>query len=117
MKTFNRDTKGFIEGVTEYIRKDGKAQSILPRVRSLLTKVTAGAKKERVAQVSSAVVLTGPERATVRRVIEKILGREIECQFTTDAALLGGMKVTVADWVVDTSLSTQLESITQSLTL
>lgn len=115
MKTLTKDARGFIEGVTAYIRQDRAGARVLPRVESLFTKVTATAKRERSARVLTAVPLTGAERDTVTKSLEKILGHAVECDFKVSEELLGGIKVQVADWVVDSSLATQLASIAESL--
>ncbi len=115
MKTLSKDARGFIEGVTSYIRSDARASQVLPRVNSLLAKVTLAAKKERVATVSSYVPLTVGEKTSVTRMLVKLLGHDVEPRFQENAELLGGMKIQVADWVVDTSLSSQLANLTRTL--
>lgn len=115
MKTLSKDARGFIEGVTRYIRSDSRGKQVLPRVSALFTKVTTAAKKERVASVSSVVLLTEAEKTLVKRVLVRILGHDVDCRFTMDPVLLGGMRIQVADWVVDTSLSSQLNALSQTL--
>ena len=55
------------------------------------------------------------EKEAVTKMLERILGHEVECKFTVHEELVGGMKIQVADWVVDTSLSSQLASMSESL--
>lgn len=115
MKTLSRDARGFIEGVTTYIRSDAHARQVLPKVSALFSKVTTAAKKERVATVSTCITPTESEKTAVTEMLERILGHEVECRFTVNEELLGGMKIQVADWVVDTSISSQLTSMSESL--
>lgn len=115
MKPLSRDARGFVDSVESYIRSNAKGKQVLPKVASLLTKVTNSAKRERTAHVVSAVALTQSEKSAVVKMVSDVLGHEVECSFTVDHALLGGLKIQVADWVIDTSLSTQLASIAQNL--
>jgi len=115
MKTLSKDARGFVDEVAKYIGRDRKGKQVLPRVSALLTKVTAAAKKERIATVTSVVVLTESEKTSVKRVLHTILAHDVECRFVLDTDLLGGLKIQVADWIVDTSLSGQLAALTQTL--
>ena len=116
MKTLSKNARGFIEEVATYVSRDAHARTAVPRVQSLLTKVTAEAKKERMAEVKSAVVLLGPEKKRIEAVLARLLGHSVECQYSIDESLLGGLKIQVADWIVDSSLRTQVASIAQSVT-
>lgn len=115
MKTFSKDARGFVDEVAKYVGQNRHGKKMLPRVSALLTKVTIAAQKERVATIASVVAMNEKEKIAVERMLERILSHPVECHFTVDANLLGGLKIQVADWVVDTSLSSQLASLTQSL--
>ena len=115
MKTLSKDARGFIDGVTKYMRSDRRGKQILPKVSALFTKVTSAAKRERIATITSVVVLSESEKSTIARVLRNILEHDVECRFIINPDLLGGMKIQVADWIVDSSLSSQLESLSQLL--
>ncbi len=115
MKALSKDARGFIEGVASYIRSDARAKTVVPRVASLLTKVSAAAKKEQSAQVKSALLLLGPEKKRIEALLSRLLGHSVECHYSIDASLLGGIKIQVADWIVDSSLTTQLTDIARSI--
>ncbi len=116
MKALSKDARGFIEGVASYIRSDQRAKSVVPRVQSLITKVTASAKKEENAEVKSAVPLLSPEKKRVETLLAKLLGHTVTCHYRIDASLIGGIKIQVADWIVDSSLATQVATIAHSIT-
>ncbi len=116
MKMLSKDARGFIEGVASYIRSDARAKSVVPKVQSLITKVTASAKKEENAEVKSAVSLVAPEKKRIDALLEKLLGHPVQCQYNIDTSLVGGIQIQVADWIVDSSLATQLTSIAHSVT-
>lgn len=115
MKTLSNDARGFIDGVAQYVSRSKRGKSVLPKMQSLFTKVTAAAKKERIATVTSVVALSETERNSIKRVLGQILEHDVECHFSLDPDLLGGVTIKVADWVVDTSLSSQLTSLTTTL--
>jgi len=116
MKMLSKDARGFIEGVATYIRSDTRAKRMVPRVQSLLTKVTAAAKKERTAKVKSAVALLPVEKKRIEMILARLLGHSVACQYSIDKTLVGGIKIQVADWIVDSSFTTQLTDIARSIT-
>ncbi len=115
MKALSKDARGFIEGVANYIRHDRRGKGVLPKVQSLFTKVTAAAKKERIACVSTVVPPTKEEQTAIQKIVERLLGHEVTCTFIIDKGMLGGMKIQIADWIVDTSLSSQLTNLSETL--
>ena len=115
MKALSKDERGFIEGVASYIRSDARAKSVVPKVQSLITKVTASAKKEENAEVKSAVPLLAPEKKRVEALLTKLLGHTVTCHYRVDGSLIGGIQIQVADWTVDSSLATQVSTIAQSI--
>ena len=115
MKLISKDARGFIDGVATYIRNDRRGTQILPKVQSLFARVTSAAKKERVAIVITVVSLSAGEKVSIQKMLEHILGHEVDCHFDVSQELLGGMKIQVADWVVDTSLESSLSDLSRSL--
>lgn len=115
MKTFSKDARGFIEGVASYIRSDARAKSVVPKMQSLITKVTVAARKEEHAEVKSAVMLLLPEKKRVEALLAKLLGHSVTCHYSIDGSLVGGIKIQVADWIVDSSLATQVATIARSI--
>jgi F0F1-type ATP synthase delta subunit len=116
MKTLSKDARGFIEEVATYVRSDVRAKTVAPRVTTLLTKVTAAAKREQNAQVKSAVVLLDPEKKRIEAVLIGLLGHAVECHYSIDESLIGGVHIQVADWIVDSSLATQVAAIARAVT-
>lgn len=115
MKTLNKDARGFIDGVAHYVAlsKDGK--TISPKVQAFFTNVTKQAKKEHVAAVASAVTLSSQEKSVIQKALTTFLGHTVECRWGVDTDMIGGIKIQVADWVMDSSLQTQLEDIARSI--
>lgn len=116
MQTLTKDAKGFIDGVVTYLSSDKSEPAVMPRVTSLLHKVSAQAKKERFAKVYSTVNLTSGEKEHIVQVLTKLLGHGVEIETVIDAHLVGGLRIQVADWILDTSLDRQLTEMVSSFT-
>ncbi len=106
--SLTKDAKGFIDGVVTYLSRDANGSTVAPRVASLASKVSAQAKKERVAKVTSVVRLTSDEKKHIALALAKLLGHRVELETIVDAHLVGGLRIQVADWILDTSFDRQL---------
>lgn len=115
MKSLTQDERGFIEGIASYIKSDARARGAVPKVKSLLAKVTASAKKEQSAQIISTVLLTDAEKKRIESILNKLLGHTVECHYSIDKSLIAGIKIQVADWIVDSSIITQVATMTRSI--
>lgn len=113
MKTaLTKDARGFVDGVMTFLRKEGKSSKVtIGKVEGLLGRVSARAKREKLARITSAVSLTANEQSDLAHAVGKILGHDIEVESVVDPQIIGGMIIQVGDWVVDTSLKSQLEEM------
>lgn len=116
MKSISKDARGFVEGVVSHLKKSGKAREVTPHIQSLLYKMTAAAKAEETANVESAVKLTPSETQSLARVLSRIAGHEVRIVATVNRALLGGLRITMGDWVVDASIRNELNQMAQVVT-
>ena len=112
----NKDARGFVDEVVTYIRGDRRSKSSLPKVQMLLGKVTAQAKKEKLARVESSVTLTPDEKKAIQHMLERLIGHEVQLECTVTPDVIGGLRIQVADWIVDTTLTTQLTQLSGLLT-
>ncbi len=108
MNPLTHDARGFVEGVVSYLRREGKAEQYVPRVRKLLQKVTASTRRQQEARVRSVVALTASEKQALGRVLASVIGRPVTIRCTVDRSLLGGLRVDIGDLIIDTTLSRQL---------
>lgn len=106
-----KDARGFVDGVVNYLKSEGKSKAALPKVEALLGKVTAQSKKEKTAQVTSSITLTDPEKNSLARVLSGLLGHEVALVCSVDQSLVAGIRIQIGDWIVDTSLKSQLEQM------
>ncbi len=115
MKSVSKDARGFVEGVVNHLKKSGKARDVAPRVQSLLFKMSASAKREHQAKVESAVKLTSAETQNIARILSKVSGHEVSLTTVVNPHLLGGIRITMADWVMDASVRNELNDMASLL--
>ncbi len=118
-----------VEGRVGLLRKvlDGSSGQVNPIVAALLTQtiellrgqnadeavqflaeVAVARRGEIVAQVNAAAELSDEQRARVTEVLSRIYGHPVAIQLQVDAELLGGLLISVADEVIDGTLSSRL---------
>lgn len=114
MQTLTKDAKGFIEGVVSYLSNEKNEPAVMPRVATLASKVSAQAKKEQFAKVYSVVSLTSDEKKHIAQMLTKLLGHGVEIETVIDSHLVGGLRIQVADWMLDTSIDRQLQEMVSS---
>lgn len=68
------------------------------------------------AQVTSAVELTAKEKEEMISILVKMTGQSsITLETEVDQDILGGLRVVVGDWVLDTTISSQLIKLSEAL--
>ena len=118
-----------VEGRVGLLRKvlDGASGRVNPIVVSLLThtvellrgqnadeaiqflaEVAVARRGEIVAQVSAAAELSDAQRTRLTEVLGRIYGHPVAVQLQIDAELLGGLLISIADEVIDGTLSSRL---------
>ena len=68
------------------------------------------------AQIVSAFPLDAAQQLELVQVLEKRFGRQLKAQVEIDPSLIGGVRVTVGDEVLDTSVRARLEQMRAALT-
>ena len=68
------------------------------------------------AQIVSAFPLDAAQQLELVQVLEKRFGRQLKAQVEVDPSLIGGVRVTVGDEVLDTSVRARLEQMRAALT-
>lgn len=108
---FSDDVVGFLVIITE---KDRGTE--IERILHYFQAKVREYKKIGVATVASAVELTKEQK---KRVEEKLLQQtayeSFEVDYQVDASLIGGMVIRIGDRVVDASIRTKLDRMTQNL--
>jgi len=114
MDTLQKDARGFVEGVVRYLSA-GKTGAHVPKVRSFLLRMTASAKKQREAHVESSIALTVIEKQEFRQFLTLLTNHPVQLHFSVNPGHIAGFLIRVGDWVVDTTLSGQIDDLAQSL--
>lgn len=116
MTSLTKDARYFVDGVTKYLRHGGTGDAMLPKMTAVLHKITSSARIEKTALVESTVALTPKEKMEIGRFLSRFLTHTVilECQINRE--LIGGIRVAVGDWVVDTSLAAQIHEMQEVLT-
>lgn len=117
MKSVSKDARGFVEGVMSHLKQSGKVRDVSPKVQSLLIKMSTSAKNEHRATVESAVKLTSVELQSIARMLAKLSGHEVSLTNVVTPELIGGIRITMADWVMDTSVRNQLDAMASIVTV
>ncbi len=88
----------------------------LPAVATQFHALASAAQGVAEAQVESAFPLDAAQLAELIAVLEKRFGQKLTATVSVDQSLIGGVRVTVGDEVLDTSVRARLERMKTSLT-
>ncbi|MFL6625988.1 MAG: F0F1 ATP synthase subunit delta [Vitreoscilla sp.] len=95
---------------------DNGRLSVLPEIASQFRMLVNDRGGIADAQVVSAFPLDANQQAGLAKVLEKRFGRQLKVAVTVDPTLIGGVRVTVGDEVLDTSVVARLEQMRAALT-
>lgn len=115
MAKLTKHAQGFIKSVVSYIQKGRETNQTVPQLRKLLSKVSKDAEDDMTARVYSAVPLTKEEKSQIQKTLTRISGREITVVSTVAESVLGGIKIQIRDWVVDTTFLKTLQNMSHML--
>lgn len=114
-QSLSKDGKNFVEGVVACLRR-GKNKTSMPKVETLLTKISTQARQEKIAYVESAIPLTPKETGELGDTLAKLVGHEIEISSSVNTDIIAGMRIKIADFIVDTSYVSKLSEMAAILT-
>ncbi|MFH0750028.1 MAG: ATP synthase F1 subunit delta [Candidatus Gottesmanbacteria bacterium] len=115
MAELTKDARGFVSGIVRYLAGDKQIASQVPKLRKLLSKVTATDGKDVVAYVITAVDLQGEEKQKLTEALEKLVKHPVKLVCSVDEKLIAGMQIKIGDWIVDTTFMYQLQSLAHVL--
>lgn len=88
---------------------------MLPKVTAALHKITTSARAEKIAKVESSVTLTSKEKLEISKFLSRLLAHEVTIVCKINRELVGGLRIAVGDWIVDTSIVTQIAAMQELL--
>jgi F-type H+-transporting ATPase subunit delta len=107
---FNEKCHNFIRVLSE-----ARRLQLLPEIAALFEIQRRTAEQTISAELITAFPASEAQQATVTAALKQRLGRDIELQCTTDAALLGGAVIRAGDLVIDGSVRGKLERLGTAL--
>ena len=99
----NRITNALLAQTIELLRGQSADEAVM-----FLAEAAVARRNEVVAQVSAAAEPSDAQRTRVTEVLSRIYGHPVAVQLQIDAALLGGLLISVGDEVIDGTLSSRL---------
>ena len=92
-----------------------RSQSGVTRNLRRVVELAAGMQNRAIADVVSAVPLTTAQEARLRAVLIGRLDEDVEINSTVDPSVIGGVKVTVRDTVIDSTVRSSLDGLRVAL--
>ena len=89
--------------------------ALLPEIRTLFESLKDAAEGVARAEVVSAFPMADEELATLKATLEKHFGKKIEATVSIDPELIGGVRITVGDTVIDASVQGELQAMANHL--
>lgn len=89
--------------------------TLLPQIRAEFLQLKDEADGVAKAQIDSAFPLSDAQIAEITGALEKRFGRRIDATVNVDPTLIGGVRITVGDTVVDATVQAQLQAMAQQL--
>jgi ATP synthase F0 subunit b/ATP synthase F1 delta subunit len=99
----NRTTNALLAQTIELLRGQSADDAVM-----FLAEAAVARRNEVVAQVTAAAVPSDAQRTRLTEVLSRIYGHPVAVQLQIDAALLGGLLISVGDEVIDGTLSSRL---------
>ena len=83
----------------------------LPAIIGKLVERAAAEKERAVAEVRSAIPLTGDQQHRLAAALANATGKQVEVKVVVDPSVLGGLVATVGDSIIDGTVRTRLDQI------
>jgi F-type H+-transporting ATPase subunit delta len=87
----------------------------LPAIVDRMVQRAASSKDLEVAEVRSAVALTGDQQERLKAALANATGKNVNLKVVVDPAVLGGLVATVGDTVIDGTVRTHLDQLKSRL--
>jgi F-type H+-transporting ATPase subunit delta len=87
----------------------------LPAIVDRMVQRAASSKDLEVAEVRSAVALTGDQQERLKAALANATGKNVNLKVVVDPAVLGGLVATVGDTVIDGTVRTRLDQLKSRL--
>lgn len=109
-----KDSNQYVRNFFYVMLKEGDIQ-LLGDVLGELDRMTRGGPQVQVAIVTTALPVSDGEKDQFRQKLRKKYGEGLEFMFKVDSSIVGGVIVQVGDKIIDGSVQTRLESMSNLL--
>lgn len=103
-----------VKGVLDFL-KDSTHESALSEVASELTNIADIVGLSKTAFIYTIVPFTEIDKKDIKNKLEKLVGHEIILREVIKPDILGGFKIKLGDWVYDSSIKGELETLKNEL--
>jgi F-type H+-transporting ATPase subunit delta len=108
------EVEGELRGFLRVLAENGRI-ALLPEIAAQFRRLRNDARGSADARIESAFPLSDAERAELVAALERRFGRRLEATVTVNAELIGGVRVSVGDQVLDASVRGSLGRMAASL--
>ncbi len=106
----SKEGKNFLKLLVEYNRVD-----VLPEISAQFEILKANVENTVEVTVTSAVALSAAQKKAITAALKKRLGRTVHLETEIDESLIGGAVIRAGDVVIDGSLRSRLDSLSNAL--
>ncbi len=100
--------------LASYVLRAGRSRDVVGAL-DYLVEIAASERGRRIAEVRAAVALGDGERGRMTSALSRMMRRQVELRVRVDPALLGGVRISVGDTVIDGTVRHRLEQLRESL--
>jgi len=111
MTNLSTDAKNFVNGIVDHLKKDKGGSRPIPKVKSLLRKVSDSSWKEKTARITTAVALDQSEMDQIQHLLSNRLDKNILLNCSVNPNIIGGIRIEIGDSIIDLSYEEQLRRI------
>ena len=97
-----------------FVLKNGRME-LLSDIAECIEELTREYEGRVIANITSAVDLTGEQVERLRNKLSMLLGKTVEINVAVDRSLIGGMVIRVGDKIIDSSVMNTLNNVKESL--
>lgn len=115
MKALPSDAKKFVKGIVDHLDKRKTDGQTHKKIKILLEKVSDTAVQDTVAKVTTAVPLTEGEKALIAAYLSRKMQHPVTLSCLVDPDIIAGMRIEIADYIIDTGYKGKLTSIASML--
>src|SRR3989338_9421490 len=89
--------------------------SLLPQIAQALTQASLTQTDPNLATVTAAVPVSSPQQLALKLSLCRIFNRPVRLKLVVDPGLVGGLRISLAGKVIDTSLAQQLTQLKETI--